>query len=90
MDNNPQEFPSTKEEYYKEISSLRILGRLEPYIKVEDKCPFCKQPKFKMQLISSPRYEGFYDLKCGYCLKTPRLEDEKIQHKIDMLNDKGD
>ena len=67
---------------------MEILGKLpDPYIEVEDKCPFCRQPKRRLTLQSHPKYEGFYDMKCGYCGKIPRGEAEKEQHAIDMLND---
>jgi hypothetical protein len=60
-----------------ERASMDITGHLEPYIEVEDKCEFCKQPKRRLVLQSHPRYEGFHDMQCGYCGKTPRIEYEK-------------
>ena len=50
--------------------------RLESYMLVEDRCPFCNNIKRKMVLMSHPTYEGFYNLRCGFCGLTPRIEDE--------------
>ena len=56
---------------------MEIIGKFpDPYIEVEDKCPFCSQPKRLMVKQSLPPYQGFYDLKCGHCGMTPRIEAE--------------
>ena len=56
---------------------MKILGQLpNPYIEVSDLCPFCHQPKRAFVRMSDPPYSKFYDMKCGYCDKTPRIEDE--------------
>ena len=57
---------------------MEILGRLpDPYIEVQDLCPYCFQPKRAYVRISEPPYHKFYEMKCGYCGKTPIEEDEK-------------
>ena len=56
---------------------MKKLGELENFIRVEDECPFCSNRKFRYVLQSHPPYEGFYDTKCGFCGKTPRIEAEK-------------
>jgi hypothetical protein len=66
---------------------MKVLGNIpDPYIEVADLCPFCNQPKRRLTKQSHPKYEGFYDTKCGYCLKTPRVEAGYMKHKIGLMN----
>lgn len=63
---------------------MEKLGNLpNSFVEVEDKCPFCSQPKRMLSRINNPIYEGFYDLKCGYCGMTPRIEAENCSMQPD-------
>ena len=71
---------------YPKESQMKILGYIpDPYIEVIDKCPFCYNPKRRYTKQSHPRYEGFYDMECGFCHKTPRKESKKTEHSISLM-----
>ena len=62
---------------------MKIGDMPDPYIEVIDSCPFCSNPKKRLVKQSHPKYEGFYDMKCGFCGMTPRIEADKETYEKD-------
>jgi len=61
------------------MDEMEVLGVLpDPYIEITDQCPFCSNPKTIKVKQSQPPYEGFYNLKCGFCGKTPQTQEEML------------